>query len=366
MSRPKIRIAIYQNLPSGGANELYISNKKYLLKKTKILEVTDSTIKSNGFVNYLYKCLFILPRIHREINSKLIRNNVRILISYHTWLTKSPYLLRYSKIPKIYICHEPMREYYDQKHISMQNIKEKLINLLKISIMYIDKRNVKSEGLTIISNSEFSKKSIDKAYKVDSLVIYPGINVKEFIRNTSIKKRNQILSVGAINKLKGYEFIIEVVSKIEKELRPDLVIVGNGGGREYLAKIKKLAKTLHVNLKVKINITRPLLIEEYLASKLFIYAPINEPFGIVVEEAMAAGLPVVGAKNGGGYSEILSNDNGALIDSSDSQLWAKKLSTILRDNAILRKIGQYNFKYVQKYYTDKIMNDNLWKVISSI
>jgi glycosyltransferase involved in cell wall biosynthesis len=248
----------------------------------------------------------------------------------------------------------------------MQNIKEKLINLLKISIMYIDKRNVKSEGLTIISNSEFSKKSIDKAYKVDSLVIYPGINVKEFIRNTSIKKRNQILSVGAINKLKGYEFIIEVVSKIEKELRPDLVIVGNGGGREYLAKIKKLAKTLHVNLKVKINITRPLLIEEYLASKLFIYAPINEPFGIVVEEAMAAGLPVVGAKNGGGYSEILSNDNGALIDSSDSQLWAKKLSTILRDNAILRKIGQYNFKYVQKYYTDKIMNDNLWKVISSI
>lgn len=259
-----------------------------------------------------------------------------------------------------------MREYFDPQHISTQNIKEKIINIIKLPIKYIDKQNLRSRHLTIIANSFFSKNMIDNYYGVSSKVIYPGIDTFAFKQNVSVKKKNQIISVGAINKLKGYEFILQVVSKINKSLRPKLVIVGNGADVKYLINLKELARKLNVSIDCKTNISKALLINEYLKSKLFIYAPINEPFGIVVEEAMAARLPLVVYKKGGGYIEILSENNGLIINNLNIEKWAKQVENLLGNQKLLEKYGKYNMSYVNKNYTAEIMNNNLWKIIQSI
>ncbi|PIR99145.1 hypothetical protein COT87_00930 [Candidatus Collierbacteria bacterium CG10_big_fil_rev_8_21_14_0_10_44_9] len=259
-----------------------------------------------------------------------------------------------------------MREYFDSEHISIQTIKEKITNILRLPIKYIDKQNLQSKNLIVIANSLFSKNMIDKYYGVSSKVIYPGIDTSLYKVKGQIKKRNQIISVGAINKLKGYNFILHVISKINKSIRPKLVIVGNGADIEYLISLKKLASKLDVLLDCKINLSRSLLIKEYLMSKLFIYAPVNEPFGIVVEEAMAAGLPLVVYQNGGGYAEILSKKNGLIINNLSTEKWANQIEKLLGNQKLLEQYGKYNVSYVSKKYTAKIMNDNLWKTIQSI
>ena len=187
MSISKKIVTIFENLPSGGAKELYKYNFEFIKHRTKIVKITELVHKPKNIFEYLYTCLFILPALHKRISVKIIRNT-SVLLAYHSWLTKSPYILRYSSIPKIYICQEVMREYYDQLHIANQNMKERIINIIRTPIKIIDRNNLKSENLTVVANSYFSKKIIDKSYKVDSYVIYPGVNTKLFKINNKIKK----------------------------------------------------------------------------------------------------------------------------------------------------------------------------------
>ncbi|EKD80685.1 MAG: glycosyltransferase [uncultured bacterium] len=358
-------IVCYSNLPTGGASELYKLNIGYLGKKAKVIEITDSKLHPKNIINYLFICLLELPKLHRMLANGF-KEKPKVLIGYHSWLTKSPYIFRYLSIPKIYICQELMREYYDSIHIINQNIIERLINFIRLPIKYVDRKNLKSSNLTVVVNSSFSKAMVDKAYHVSSTVIYPGINTALYKVKGLIKKRNQIISVGAISKLKRYNFILHVISKINRSIRPKLVIVGNGADIEYLNSLKKLAIKLEVLLDCKINLSRSLLIKEYLMSKFLIYAPVNEPFGIVVEEAMAARLPLVVYQNGGGYAEILSKENGLIINNLSTKKWANQIEKLLSNQKLLEQYGKYNVSYVNKKYTAKIMNDNLWKTIQSI
>lgn len=365
MSIVKKNIAIYSNLPTGGARELYILNNLFLQKKSKVKIVSDQDIVPKNFLDYIRICLFYLPRVHKIIANNISKNS-DILVAHHSWLTKSPHVLRYFTKPKIYICQELMREYYDPKHIARQTMKERIINILRLPIKYIDKRNLKVLNLTVIVNSKFSKKVIDKCYQISSILVYPGVDTLLFQQDTNLKKNNQIISVGAINKLKGYEHVIRVISRINRNIRPKLVIVGNGSDQKYVLELRQLALNLEVILDLKINLSKPKLVKEYLKSKLFIYAPINEPFGIVVEEAMAAKLPLAVYKFGGGYMEILTNKNGLIFNSLNLSKWAYEIEKLLRDEKLQEKIGTYNFQYVNSKYTSEIMNRKIWNVIQSL
>jgi glycosyltransferase involved in cell wall biosynthesis len=205
-------------------------------------------------------------------------------------------------------------------HISIQTFKEKIINILRLPIKYIDKKNIKSKKLTVIVNSNFSKKNIDKIYGISSIVVYPGIDISEF-SNKKIQKKYQIISVGAINPLKGFDTIIKAIGHINKRIRPKLVLVGNGSADNYCNYLFKLAKVCKVDLKIKINISKSELKKEYASSKIFAYAPHNEPFGIVVQEAMASNLPIVVYGKGGGYTEIIDQKNGYIINDRSEKKW---------------------------------------------
>lgn len=360
MSIDKISIAIFSNLPSGGAQELYKSNVSHFKKVTRVREYCEGIKKTANLFDYLYVSLVKLPIYCKKI-SEQISSNYKVLVVYHSWITKSPYILRYSKLPTIYICHEPMREYSDPEHIRLQTFKEKIINCIRLPIKYVDKKNLKSENLKVIANSFFSKKIIDNYYNISSSVIYPGIDCKKYYPKGNVPKLNQVISVGSINKLKGYEFLVRVISKVDKTNRPNLVLVGNGVDKNYMSTLKNLAAQLEVSLIVKINLTESELIREYQKSLAFIYAPINEPFGIVVEEAMASGLSILAYSKGGGYAEILNSSTGILENNKNTKEWANSLSKLMS-----KKISYANIKYVSSNYSDILMNKRLLELINKL
>lgn len=363
MSTNNLKIAVYENLPTGGAKSLYEENLKFLKNKYKIIQLKEIKISKYNLIKHMYYVLFKLPPIHKKL--ALQANKCDVMITYHSWITKSPHILRYTKIPKIYICHEPPREYYDEEQMKLQSFKERLINILRFPIKLIDRNNVISSSIKIATNSKFSKRIIASTYRKNSTVIYPGINIKEFSTIRVRKKRNQVISVGAINKLKRYDFLINVVGLIDRVERPELIIIGNGSNKDYLQSIKFLAKSREVILKVKININKADLIKEYQKSLCFLYAPVSEPFGIVVLEAMASGLPVVSYKCGGGYTEILNNKNGVLIDNLDEKYWADKIYKLLTDSNRMDCVSKGNLKYAKNYSREK-MNMQLLKLIKSL
>lgn len=365
MSIDKLRVSIYSNLPSGGASEIEKSISRYIKSKYKVLYFSDSFLKTKNLIQYLLISLFYLPKLHLKYSNKINRES-DVLIAHHTWITKSPIVLRYVNIPTIYICHEPPREFYDSQHIRAQTIKERIINAIRLPIKYVDLINMKSKKITTIVNSYHSKKAIDKYYNINSTVVYPGIDTSIYKVKRFPEKLNQVLSVGSINKLKGFGHLIRVLSKIDESLRPCLVLVGNGGDSTYISYLHKLSDELGVKLKIKINLPRKKLVKEYHRSKLFLYSPINEPFGIVVLEAMASKLPIIAYKYGGGYAEILSEKNGLLIDDLNENTWAESIVKIISDEKLTKKYATFNYQYVNINFTSKIMNKKIIKIITKL
>jgi glycosyltransferase involved in cell wall biosynthesis len=64
----------------------------------------------------------------------------------------------------------------------------------------------------------------------------------------------------------------------------------------------------------------------------------NEPFGIVLIEAMALGVPVVAVANGGPLEIIEPNRSGVLADTGAPEALAAALSGLVRDPELRRRL----------------------------
>jgi glycosyltransferase involved in cell wall biosynthesis len=359
-------IAIYEDLPSGGAKRLCNSLVKKLSNTYTILVApkNDYVTHISNIFKYYWYVFMILPKTNKILVEKI--NKTKILIAFQSWVTKSPIIMKNIKIPVVYICHEPPREFYDEDYIKTFTLKEKLVNFIGLIIKYLDKNNItKTKKLTIITNSHYSAEQIAKAYDKNAKVIYPGINTATFgKRKIWAERSNQVISVGSLNKLKNQLYIIKCIAQLPEKIRPLLILVGNGGNNKYIQEISACAKDNRVNIIIKLNIEDRELIKLYKSSRLFIYSPINEPFGLVILEALASGLPIV-AINKGGFPEILSRKNGFLLDKYVTTQWANKIQSLLENKSVWDKISKYNYEYSKSFRTDD-MNTNVVKVINDL
>lgn len=170
-----------------------------------------------------------------------------------------------------------------------------------------------------------------------------AINVKAFqkyIHPAPAGGTIRIVSVGSLIERKNQMLQIEVAA-ILKQRGADfhLDIYGQGPTRDKLqARIKELdlgdqvtLQGVHDNIGARMG-----------AATLFLHTALYEPFGLVIVEAMASGLPVI-ALDGGGNRELVQDDeNGYLIASPDAariadrilQAAASPLHGLLRQGAI--------------------------------
>lgn len=357
------RLYIYHNLPTGGAHRTLsciVNSTKYL--HSSLLKGTNN--KPINFIHYLK--IALIDNYLKDLSlSKLVLPS-DFLICFQSWLIKTPFILKLAKTKhKVYICHEPPLEYYDSSIKSIKTIKHKLVDILRLPIKWLDYWNIRGFDGKIIVNSDFSKQIVTKAYNKDSIVVYPCISDIFFSRrtkNTDIRKFN-VISVGAINKPKGFDLLIAAIGVIPKKNRPVLTIIGNGSDPTYKSKLQKLAIKSNVTIRIRENIKESELIDEYDRSSAFIYAPISEPFGLVVIEAMARGLPIIAYKNGGGYAEILSDNNGKLIDNRDITNWAEGIQQILLSSKQVTRHYKRNNIRNSKKFTSQKYSDQILKLL---
>ena len=149
-----------------------------------------------------------------------------------------------------------------------------------------------------------------------------AINLNQFTRPKSWNKKKdeqlKLVSVGSLVDKKNHIFLIEVVEKlIEKGLNPQLSILGEGPNRELLEREiedRKLKEYIHL----KGNVSK---VEEFLwNSDIYVHSATYEPFGLVLLEAMASGIPCVSI-DGGGNRDIIENEkNGFIIEKGNPEL----------------------------------------------
>jgi len=97
----------------------------------------------------------------------------------------------------------------------------------------------------------------------------------------------------------------------------------------------------------------------YAAADVFITMPWYEPFGITPLEAMACGTPVIGANVGGIKYSVKHGETGFLVPAKDSFALAKKIETLIANQALLTSMKRNAIKRVNKYFTWATVSESI-------
>jgi glycosyltransferase involved in cell wall biosynthesis len=103
----------------------------------------------------------------------------------------------------------------------------------------------------------------------------------------------------------------------------------------------------------------------YRAADIFFFPTRREGFGIVVGEAMAAGLPVVTTRARGVRGVVSEGETAMLADVGDAPALSAHLSTLIRDPALRRRLGAAGRRRIAERFSWEPIVDALWDRLTS-
>ncbi len=160
------------------------------------------------------------------------------------------------------------------------------------------------------------------------------------------KYRKRFLFIGRLSKIKNLSLLINAFNQL-----PDyqLTIIGNGEEKKYLSTISQ------ENISFLSSIKNSDLMLEFCKNDIFVLPSLSEPWGLVVEEALYFGLPVI-VSNRCGVSELITHGVNGYVFSPFNELELIK---------IIKQINESSFEYLSSNVVkNEMMNKDKHQVIS--
>jgi glycosyltransferase involved in cell wall biosynthesis len=391
-----MRIALYHNLHSGGAKRSVLEEVRRLSHRHTVELFCPSTADS-AFCDirpYVDRTRVFPYRPGREFTSPLGRLNevVRlaglwrmqvvartiaaeidgagydVVLVHPCMVTQAPAVLSYLHTPTVYYCHEPFRAMYEsipRRPYQSRHLGDALDHIDPVRaahhwiIRRIDRRGVRA-ATEVLSNSCYTQQAVHRIYDVLAHVNHPGVDVNAFSPGREPREWS-VLSIGALQPTKGFDFVIDALATVPTSRRPPLRIISNialPGEREFL---EQRAAERGVAITFELGITQRALVAAYSRAQLTVYAPIREPLGLVSLESQACGTAVVGVAEGGLTETVLRNRTGLLVEREAGQLGAAVLS-LLEDPAQLEGYGRAGRTHVTENWNweDSVKDLEFW------
>lgn len=189
-------------------------------------------------------------------------------------------------------------------------------------------------------------------------VIPTGLKLADFaacdgpafrVRHRIAADRPVILYVGRVAFEKNLDFLLRVTEEVWRS-RPDvmLVIAGEGPARASLERAVAKRGLAHNVRFVGYLERRTELPACYCAADVFVFASKTETQGLVLLEAMALGVPVVGLAEMG-TRDVLQEGQGCRIAPDDVAGFARVLTPLLADRATAQALGAAGKTYAANW-----------------
>ncbi len=169
----------------------------------------------------------------------------------------------------------------------------------------------------------------------------------------SIKEKNILLFVGRLAPEKNISMVMDTYHNLPESIKKETHLLIVGDGPLYKSLMKE--KTEHMTLTGFLD--GEALAEVYASSDLFLFPSNTETFGNVVLEAMASGLPVIGAKEGGVKNLIADKENGYLCRPNDLQDFVNKTTRLIEDESLRNQMAHHARLFALTQSWDAIFND---------
>jgi len=235
---------------------------------------------------------------------------------------------------------------------------------------YFEKQAFTSpETLGVSANSRRTQADLVQFYGADPAkmqVIYNGVDTERFSPanarfRSEIRQRYQIpedalvvLFVGEYRR-KGLATVIDALGQLQDH-RLHLLAVGRGD----LAHHRTLAALAGIAERATFADPAQSIEQFFGAADLFVFPTYYEPFGMVITEAMASGLPVITSRSAGAAELITEGESGLLLDSpSDPAELSRKIAALVSGTAALKDMGRRARSAASGYTWDNVAEDTL-------
>lgn len=174
--------------------------------------------------------------------------------------------------------------------------------------------------------TEWTGLGYEKGYvlpnSIDLKVFMPSAKNSELVHKYGLKDKVLIMTMGrlvSVERYKGFDEVLQVLPELVRDV-PNLVymVAGEGDDRARLQdKVSRLGMQDHVVFTGFVPESRKR--DYYNLADAFILPSRGEGFGIVLLEAMACGIPVVGSTQDGSREALRDGALGALVDPGDAK-----------------------------------------------
>lgn len=181
--------------------------------------------------------------------------------------------------------------------------------------------------------------------KIICIPNFTKLNIEE---KMSDQKAKTVISVGRLNHCKGFDLLIRSWAKVA-HFCPDWKLQIVGGGDDLEALNSLVNKN---NLSGTISILPPTkdILSIYLNSSLYVLSSRFEPFGLVLIEAKACGLPIISFDCPNGPKHIVRNGlDGILVDPENTDKLSETILSVIEDSELRKKFS----KHAQQDYRER-------------
>ncbi len=387
-----MKIALYHNLPTGGALRSTVGLVEPLSRKHEIYchslscaaeggyalaqfsretRVKPFSLRAPSFPARMQPLGWLLDlrrmtALQKDIAAEIQRTACDVLLTNTCPYFEIPSILRFLQIPSVY--HSQAGTYpaaigaVRQKH---RNSRRRTLNPTgALLARAIQKHKIDSvrAAKVVLANSYFSREELYRDFGVNAVVVYPGIDVRDFYPEPGAVREQAVLGVGALAPFKAHDFSIEALAEIPEHLRPELWIAYHTevpGERSYLV---ELAASRGVHLRLISNANTEDLRRLYSSVLAVVFPSVFEPLGLVPLESMACGTPAVGVAEGGIRETILHGETGFLTQRSTKR-FAEAIMKLLAEPNLVAEMGARGREYVVERWRTDDAAENFEKVL---
>lgn len=203
----------------------------------------------------------------------------------------------------------------------------------------------------IIANSRWAERRCEQlaGRPLPISIVHLGTDVPAEL--PSRRERPTLVTVAHLVERKRHAVVLRALAALRPQLEPDYLVIGDGPCR---ADLERLAAELGLTDRVRFagQLEPQRALEEARRCHLFVMPGVEEPFGVAFIEAMAAGLPAIGARGEGGPEDIAAAGEGMLLVPADDEgAVAQAIESVLADEERRAQLGAAARRTVERNFT---------------
>ena len=214
-----------------------------------------------------------------------------------------------------------------------------------------------STGNSTSKYLEYYGADINAKTKINNLIIEKPLSSEEklYYRNKlGMKEQKIILSIGQFIHRKGYDILMNACKDLDKNY--GIYIVGGTPTEEYLQLQKDLDLT---NVYFVDFMSKTELADYYKAADLFVLPTREDIWGLVVNEAMSYGLPVITTDNCVAGLELVDDKNGRVIKTESVKALKDAILAELENSDNLYQKGINSIRKIETYTIEEMAQTHM-------